>query len=533
MNAPMSFSMPMVRGFVPEAIRPWIYLLIALCFQITGARYLGALNEIIGANGQMREDVLMCLYCNLAGMALWFPMLFRMKFRFTNKTLLTGASTVVIITNLLIGYVTWLPLLWLLCLLEGIAKIQGTFECMSNIQLWMTPKRDMTVFFPLLHIVILSGMNSQDYLSAWFGTLGDWRLMHWLIAGIHCIVLLFLLTCVKHFRFMRLPLYGIDWTSMALWAALLMQLAYLLDYGDWYAWFNHDAVWYLTGTTLITLGAILHRMVHVRHPYINPKVFSGFRYVKQIFLLICFVECLFATEHILEEIFLEEVMHYNTIVNASLCLPVWIGNMCGCLFSLFWLQKVMRMSYIRLGIIGASMLLAYLVFMYLCMSPSISKETLYVPLFCRGFAYTTLSVVFMSSLCDVMDFNHFFQGLSIFNMIHMVIGGCVGCAIYSKLLGIYVADGFMRYTSGALWMHSTAAIGSGEMVSEMLLVGVKSIYGWACYGCVFLILGFMLFDSPIRRHHSFMLPWRIVGERLKKYYELKTKNEKGEDEQGQ
>ena len=515
----MTFAMPMIKDFVPKSIRPWIYVCIALSFQITGARYLGALNEIIGANSQMREDVLMCLYCNLAGMALWFPMLFRMKFRFTNKTLLTCASLGVIITNLLIGYVTWLPLLCFLCLLEGIAKIQGTFECMSNIQLWMTPKRDMKVFFPLLHIIILTAMNAQDYLSAWFGMLGDWRLMHWLIIGIHCIVLLFLLTCVRHFRFMRLPLYGIDWTSMALWAALLLQLAYLLDYGDWYSWYHHDAVWYLTGTILITIGIIMHRMVRIRHPYISARVFSGFRYVKQILILICFVECLFATQHILEEIVVEEVLHYNTMVNASLCVPVWVGNMCGCFFSLIWLQKSKRMPFIRLGIIGAIVLLAYLVSMYLTISPAINKELLYVPLFCRGFAYTSLSIMFMVSLHNVMDFNHFFQGLSVFNMLHMIIGGCVGCALYAHMLGIYVADGFARYTSSALWLHNASPIGSGEMPGEMLLLGIKTIYGWACYGCLFLIIGFLLFDSPIRRHYSYMLPWITVGERLKKELE--------------
>ncbi|MGN0222111.1 MAG: hypothetical protein ACI4BA_08340 [Prevotella sp.] len=511
------FSMPMVREVVPKRLRPWIYLLIAFCFQVSGARYLGALNEIVGSQAQMREDVLMCVYCNLAGMALWFPMLFRMKFRFTNKTLLTGASVTVIITNLLIGYVTWLPLLWLLCLIEGIAKIQGTFECMSNIQLWMTPRRDMTVFFPLLHIVILTGMNTQDLLSAWWGALGQWQMMHWTIIALQCGVLLFVLTCVRHFRFMHLPLYGIDWTSMILWASLLMQVAYLLDYADWYSWYNHSTVWYLTGTILINMAALLHRMVHVRHPYINPKVFSGFRYVKQILLLICFVECLLCTEYILEEIFLEEVMHYSTLVNASLDWPVWTGNICGCLFSLFWLQKVMRMSFIRLGIIGSVMLLAYLWMMYHIVSPHISKEMLYLPLFCRGFAYTTLSIMFMSSLNSVMDFHHFFQGLSVFNMLHMMVGGCVGCALYAKMLGHYVAEAFGKYTAPALWLHSAAPIGGEDMVSEMLLIGIKTIYGWACWGCVALIIGFFLLDSPIRRHRSYMLPWQYVGEMLKKH----------------
>lgn len=523
MKNDMKFSMPMFNDIVPKALRPWIYVFIAFSFQTSAARYLGALNEQIGSDSLMREDVLMCLYCNLAGMALWFPMLFRMKFRFTNKTLLTGASVVVILTNWLISYVTFLPLLWFLCLIEGIAKIQGTFECMSNIQLWMTPKRDMTVFFPLLHLFILGGMNCSDLLSAYFGMLGDWRLMHWLVIGIHCVVLLILTTCVHHFRFMWLPLYGIDWTSMALWAALLMQLAYLLDYGDWYSWYNHDTVWYLTGTILVTLFAILHRMFHVRHPYINPRVFTGFRYVKQIMILICVVECILAVEHILEEIFIEEGLHYSTLVNASLCWPVWIGNICGCLFSLLWLQKIMRMSFIRLGIIGSSVLLVYLVTMYLIISPDINIEKLYLPLFCRGFAYTTLSVVFMASLCEVMDFNHFFQGLSVFNMIHMVLGGCLGCAIYAKALGHYVAQGFMKYTSPALWLHNSTPIGGEDMVSQMLLYGVKAIYGWVCFACIALILGFFLFDSPIRRHRSYMLPWRLVGEAVKKYYELKEK----------
>lgn len=54
----MKFAMPMVKDFVPKAVRPWLYVVMALCFQVSAARYLGALNEIIGATAQMREDVL-------------------------------------------------------------------------------------------------------------------------------------------------------------------------------------------------------------------------------------------------------------------------------------------------------------------------------------------------------------------------------------------------------------------------------------------------------------------------------------------
>lgn len=152
MSAPVlngPFVLPMFRSFVPRKMQPWIYLFIAVTFQLSGGVYLGALNQMIGSMSLMREDILMCIYANLAGMAIYFPLLFRMKFRFTNKTLLTSAALGVLLCNLIAPHITFLPLLWLVCFIEGMCKIQGTFECMSNIQLWMTPKRDFTVFLSL------------------------------------------------------------------------------------------------------------------------------------------------------------------------------------------------------------------------------------------------------------------------------------------------------------------------------------------------------------------------------------------------
>ena len=65
-----------------------------------------------------------------------------------------------------------------------------------------------------------------------------------------------------------------------------------------------------------------------------------------------------------------------------------------------------------------------------------------------------------------------------------------------------------------------AVLDADALLPNMLLLGIKAVYGWACYGCIALILGFLLFDSPIRRHRSYMLPWRFVGKMLKHYYGL-------------
>ena len=118
---------------------------------------------------------------------------------------------------------------------------------MSNIQLWMTPKRDFTVFFPWLHIVILGSIQLSDLITTYLMYHYHWTYMNLFIAGLMLIVLLIQFTCVKHFRFMRkFPLFGIDWLGGVLWAALLAEIAFLFNYGDWYDWWNSPVIRQLT-----------------------------------------------------------------------------------------------------------------------------------------------------------------------------------------------------------------------------------------------------------------------------------------------
>ena len=74
--AGMGFAMPMFRDWVPKCIQPWIYVLCVFGFQFSGGMYLGALEDIQGYTNFMIEDLMMLLYANLAGMAIYFPMCF-------------------------------------------------------------------------------------------------------------------------------------------------------------------------------------------------------------------------------------------------------------------------------------------------------------------------------------------------------------------------------------------------------------------------------------------------------------------------
>ncbi len=506
--------MPMFRSFVSGRIRPWIYVLMAFTFQFSGGLYLGTLNQMMGETSLMREDLQMCLYANLSGMAIYFPLLFRMKFRFTNKTLLCAAATGVLLCNLLAPCITFLPLLWLVCFVEGMCKIQGTFECMSNIQLWMTPTRDFTVFFPMLHIVILGSMQLSDLLATYLMYYYHWDYMQLFICGIMMLDLLALTACTRHFRmFKKFPLFGIDWLGAALWAMLLLEVAYLFTYGDWYDWWSSPVIRQLSIAVIVTLVFCLWRMLAIRHPYYEPKMWT-YRHLLPVLVLITLVEMFLATEHVLEEACLEGAMHYGTMASVQLDWPALAGVLAGCLFAYWWMH-VRRLNYLRLIIIGLCGILCYLIGIYFVISADTPLSQLFLPVFCRGFAYAVLSATFMTCLEEIMSFQHFFQALSVFNMLHIVMGGVVGAAIYTRGLAYCLPDNMARY--GAAIDHVVASRLSIDIprymetfLAQMTEISIKQIYGWTAYACLFLCLLFLLYDTPIRRELKRMPSWQKI-----------------------
>ncbi len=514
----MAFSMPMFRSFVPERIRPWLYVFFAFTFQFSGGLYLGTLNEMMGETALMREDLLMCLFANLAGMAIYFPLLFRMKFRFTNKTLLCAAATGVLVCNLLAPCITFLPLLWLVCFVEGMCKIQGTFECMSNIQLWMTPQRDFTVFFPWLHIIILGSMQLSDLLATYLMYYYHWDYMQLFVSGLMVIDLLLLTLCTRHFRlFKKLPLFGIDWLGAALWSALLLEIAYLFDYGDWYDWWNSPVVCRLSIAVVVTLVACLWRMFLIRHPFYEPKMWT-YRHLLPVLVLITLVEMFLATERVLEEVFLEEVMHYGALTGVWLDWPALVGVVAGCLFAYWWMH-VKRFHYLRLIIIGLGGIVAYLLGCYFLVSTDIHITQLCLPIFCRGFASAVLSATFMTYLEEIMSFQHFFQALSVFNMLHMVMGGVVGAAIYTRGLSYYVSDNMVRYGADldrvALSERGIALPHYMEtFLQQMFEISIKQVYGWVAYACIGLLLLCLLYHAPLRTDLKQMPSWQKIRKQV-------------------
>ena len=136
---------------------------------------------------------------------------------------------------------------------------------------------------------------------------------------------------------------------------------------------------------------------------------------------------------------------------------------------------------------------------------------------CRGFGYAVLSVTFLTCAEEIMSFQHFFQSLAVFQMLHMVMGGVIGAAIYTRGLKYYIPDNMARYgaaidnvaTNGMSIPHFIDAF-----MSQMTEISIKQMYGWAAYACIFLFLLFLLYDAPIRRELKQIPSWQKIRQKI-------------------
>ena len=507
------FSMPMYREWVSRQIRPWIYVLMLVMFQLTGCIYLGAASQITGTTGLMRDDVMFIGICNVIGVNMPFPFLFRYKFRFTNRQLLLNAALVIAACNLLALWVCNSQLsalnsqlkiipLCVLSFLAGYFKLCGTFECASNIQLWMAPGRDFKIFFPLLYIMVVGDIFLQSWLAGIITYYYSWQMMNWLITGLMLLVVLIVYTLTKNFRMMKpMPLLSMDWLGCALWSMLFMEVVWLFNYGEYYNWW--DGRMWRVGLlfTLVTFYLTIQRARHIRHPYID---LAAFRYKTLLPLLALYfiAEWLDSTPKVLQNTLTGGVLHWGWMTTNVFELIGWLGTVAGCLFTLWWM-KGLRMKYTQLLIIGGIGLVAYQVMLYFYISPALNIERLYVPVFVRAFGYAIYFTALTIYLEELMPFHHFFMGLTITGIMR---NGPVG----ALMGGVY---GYSRRHQGA----ENLARGIGLDPMQALLVSIKQLYGVTCLlGVAFLLLLLLWNVQPVRSTMKKIPSWHKVARHVRR-----------------
>ena len=495
--------MPIFRDFVPRWLQPWLCLLCAFAFQLSGVVYGGTISHFMGATCLIREDVLMITLCGVVGSCVPFPMLFRLKFRFTSRQLVIAAAAIVGSCNLLALLTQCVPLLCIISFVAGFFKLCGTFENMSNIQLWITHKRDFTIFFPVLFSFIVGAMSLSPWLSLQLSyAYQDWRMMNWLVAGLmFAFALLYFLT-TRNFRFMKpMPFLAIDYIGMLLWTALMIEVIFLFNYGEYYNWWNGAPFTTIALLLPVTLFLTIQRMRHIRHPYITPQAWLH-KSLIPLLALFALMELINSTPKVLQNTFTGATLGYGLMQTDNLYLVELFGTLCGMSFIVFWV-KVLHLKYTRLLTIGTAAMLAYTLMLYFLVTPDAHLPFLFFPVWCRAFGIAIFFAVLTIYLNDLMPFDQFFMGLMMAGMVRNGVLQTVCSGIYSYCLRHNIVDNLSR--------------GLPYDAHQAIMLSIKQLFGTTSVIALAVLLAFLLWNiQPVRSTMRKIPYWNVVGRVMKR-----------------
>lgn len=527
------FSIPSIRSFVPEKLKPWVVVVFVIIFQFSGGIYLAAVSEMVGSLAWMQEDVLMAGYASLIGMSLTFTLLFRLKFRFASKTSLLICSLGLIGCNLVGMYTRSVPLWVAVCFVAGVLRMWATFECNSTLQLWITPKRDLSVFFCFICLLVQGSLQLSGVVTVYLAFWAKWEYMHWLLIALLGAVAVAVLILFRNYRSMRkLPLFGIDWLGAVMWGVTLLCLVFVCVYGAHYDWFRsvHIRTAAFFGGMVLLLN--VWRASFIRHPYIALRTFS-YRPVYVTFFLYLVVDMLLAPSHLFEHLYMETMLGYDTLHAVSLNGAVLGGIVAGsaCAYVLFARRK---WSYRRMIFLAFLAITGYLLYFYLMIDFRLPKEMLVLPLFLRGFGYALVVVCLLTVLSGV-PFPHFFQSLSVQAFVSAGFGGALSTAILGQALKGAVNKNALLLGASLDRVHPVAgriptAELYGVLQQQALMVSMKELYGWLVWLALLCLVGLLLVESSIRPYKVIHPSYRALRRFVKHELRRDRKSPKGSGE---
>lgn len=497
------FDIPDVPAFVPRRLKPWIFIFFVLIIQFSGGVYLAAASDMVGTTALMQQDILMAGYASLIGMAINFAVMFRIKFRFSNRVQLLSACSVLIAANIICSHTDSVPVLVTTCFIAGWFRMQATFACNSTIQLWLTPVRDMSIFFCYVYLVVDGVIQLSGIGAIYASFFMQWEFFHVLMTSLLALMMILVILLVKPVRGpMFIPLLGIDWLGSLLWAGFMLCFTFICVYGNYFDWWDAPEIRRATVLGFVCLALNLWRASFLHHPYISFRAMKNRNVIRATAIYLVFFT-LMATEHVFEHSYAVNILGFDETNLIDLNWYVFAGILVGCGFTYLTFAH-RRWRYKTMTAIGFSFAAAYLAYFYFFIDYGVEKEMLFLPLFLRGCGSVIISIVFLTSIVQSgLPFQVFPQALTINGFTGAVMSATFGPALIGELLSRVMARNSALLGSAITDLNSLSVNEIFPTVQlQALIVSMKEIYGLLLIIALMSLTVIAVSYSPVR-------PWAI------------------------
>lgn len=478
---------------LPTPLCVFFSFFFALAFQFNGGVFLPTALQMSSELGYIKEDVSMAGYASFIGMTIIFPILFRLKFRFTTRSILLTVCPVLIACNLITMHTSNIALMIVVCFISGFFRMWGTFECFSNMRLTITPAGDFSTFYPVIYIIVLESIQLSGLVATHITDWANWRYMHWFVIAMVSVVWLCVFLFTRHFRPGKVvPLYNIDRLGAVLWVVFLFSVVFICIYGEYYDWFDSPEIRACVVIAVICVLLNFNRMQTLKRPYIEPDVFTYPKF--PIILLLFLVLCIYlTTSTVLQTLFMSSILKYDTLNSISLNWYAFAGILCGSGI-VFYRRVIQHKGFKMLIFIGFCLLTAYQYYMYFLIHPNLNIESLYFPNFIRGIGYGMLYISLTIYIAVSVPFKHFFQALCVLSFIRTSIATPLGTALLNRAMRYLEQDNIATISRNMDQVRAwTEGIPMNTLYNliktQTTLTSLKELFGWVCIqGTIFLII---------------------------------------------
>ena len=504
------------KDFVPRVLRFVIFVLLIIVYQFTGGVYMSAVSQMAGSSAWMNEDIMMAGYASLIGMTMLFPIQFRVMFRFENRTVLVVSTVMLMIGTLICGYSDNIPIVVITCYICGIFKMAGTFFCISNIQLCISPTRDLAYFYPFLYTIILSCIQLSGIATGYSIWAWNWQSMHLIMVGVLAAALLLIhLTMRRHYRLGPYqPFKGIDYLGAILWSVFLLCVLFIGLYGAHFDWWQGEEIRIATAFAVISLGLAIYHAANTEQPFIHLATFIQPKFFI-IFVLFISYSILSGTAGQIQNMFTEGILGFDMYYSISLNWGVVAGILCGTPFSFYALARK-KWRPRNVAIVGFVFFTMYQIMLYFLITPETEFHQLWLPMWFRGVGTAILYVVLAYTLGKNVPFVYYFQALCAIGFIRTGVGTPVCQSVLSYLLSIFRKESLMQLSvdmsaDNPVVQNFSAVY--GELQKQSMMVGIKEVFGIAAAVGIATII--CLCFSDLRGKYKAVIPklsslWRMV-----------------------
>lgn len=475
-------------------------ILWSFVFLLSGVSHMATMNVQVGRFSFIQEDATMIGFMAFIGMNIGFPMLFRLRFRFTTRQLMLISAWVVIGCHVCLLLTDNVALLCCVSFIAGFFRMLAVFEAMVCIQLIVTPTRNYAIFYSVVFVIVQGSSQLFTPVITDIVCHSSWVHFQWMVILLLMVTGISIMTLVRHYREgKRIPLYGIDWLGFMLWGVILTALLFIMTYGKYLEWFHSSHIRF-TVVVLIASSILQYmNMKSIKRPYINPAAWKYPKLMK-IFVLFGAIYIIQAAPGMLQNPYMGSVLKFDQQNIAYLSYFSLAGMIISALLCYVFFRKRKRLRGLIIG--GYCLFIAYLAMMYFYINPECNIEKFYFPAFIRGFALLWLYIILTLYISYIVPFVHNFQSLCIIGFMRMSLGTPMGMSLIDNMLMFLQRKNLIVLNAEIDSLNLQAVeIPYNNLVSlvnqQVYLASVKEMFGYLIAGAVILLI-IMLFERRVQ-----------------------------------